>query len=108
MHKISSRLIVAFFVVFSLTIGVAGTAWYALDEKTDALDDIYRNHVVPMRNLKIISDRYAVDVVDAAHKARNGNFRPDESLKAMKAAMIEIDQLWPAYMKSRGPTARRS
>ncbi len=100
MHKISSRLIAAFLVVFTLTMGVAGTAWFALNEKTDTLDDIYINHVVPLRNLKVISDRYAVDVVDAAHKARNGNFRPDESLKAMKAAMTEIDQLWPGYMKS--------
>ena len=98
MHKISTRLITAFLVVFTLTMGVAGTAWFALNEKTAALDEIYRSHVIPLRNLKVISDRYAVDVVDAAHKARNGNFKPEQSLKAMKVAMAEIDRLWPEYI----------
>jgi len=100
MDKISSRLIAAFMLVFALTMGVAGTAWYALNEKTDTLDHIYNSQVVPLRNLKVISDRYAVDVVDAAHKARNGNFKPEESLRAMRTAIAEIDQLWPAYVQS--------
>jgi methyl-accepting chemotaxis protein len=108
MHKISSRLIAAFLAVFVLTMGVAGTAWYALNEKTATLDEIYNAHVIPLRNLKVISDRYAVDVVDAAHKARNGNFKPEESLKAMKTAMAEIDKLWPEYVaQARSETERK-
>lgn len=98
MHTVSARLIAAFLMVFALTMVVAGTAFYALNEKTTTLDEIYSAHVIPLRNLKVISDRYAVDVVDAAHKARNGNFRPEEALKAMKAAMAEIDRLWPDYV----------
>ena len=108
MHTISARLIAAFLLVFSLTMGVAGTALYALSEKTTTLDEIYTTHVIPLRNLKVISDRYAVDVVDAAHKARNGNFKPEESLKAMKVAMAEIDKLWPEYVaQARSETERK-
>lgn len=108
MHTISARLITVFLIVFSLTMGVAGTALYALSEKTMTLDEIYRTHVIPLRNLKVISDRYAVDVVDAAHKARNGNFKPMESLKAMKVAMAEIDKLWPEYVaQARSETERK-
>ncbi|PPD16858.1 MAG: hypothetical protein CTY25_00655 [Methylobacterium sp.] len=108
MHKISTRLIAAFLLVFGLTMSIAGTAWFALNEKTATLDEVYNAHVIPLRNLKVISDRYAVDVVDAAHKARNGNFKPDESLKAMKAAMAEIDKLWPEYVaQARSETERK-
>jgi methyl-accepting chemotaxis protein len=100
MNRISTRLIGAFVALFALSATLSVTSWVALDQKTDTLDEVYRHHVIPLRNLKVISDRYAVDVVDAAHKARNGNFKPEEALKSAKAALVEIDQLWPSYVKA--------
>ncbi|MBN8534793.1 MAG: MCP four helix bundle domain-containing protein [Rhizobiales bacterium] len=100
MNRISTRLVGAFVALFALAAALSIVSWAALDQKTETLDEVYRHHVIPIRNLKVISDRYAVDVVDAAHKARNGNFKPEEALKASKAALAEIDQLWPEYVKS--------
>lgn len=100
MNRISTRLVGAFLALFALAATLSVVSWAALDQKTETLDEVYRHHVIPLRNLKVISDRYAVDVVDAAHKARNGNFKPEEALKSAKAALAEIDQLWPNYVKS--------
>ena len=45
----------------------------ALLEIKDGLKSVYDDRVVPLRDLKIISDSYAVSIVDASHKIRNGN-----------------------------------
>ncbi|NEO26827.1 MAG: hypothetical protein F6K03_08000 [Kamptonema sp. SIO4C4] len=35
------------------------------------IQTIYDDRVVPLRQLKIVSDAYAVSIVDATHKAEN-------------------------------------
>ncbi len=39
----------------------------------------------------------AVNIVDATHKARNGNFTKAESLSRIEQAQKEIDQTWQTY-----------
>lgn len=99
MTTISSRLIGALGALFVCTLALAGTAWLTLDRQGAALAELYSEHVVPLRNLKVISDRFAVDIVDAAHKARNGNFKPQDAADAMKAALKEVNELWPQYVQ---------
>lgn len=97
MSRISTRLIAALCALFFCTLGLASIAWTTQKIETEALNDLYEDRVIPLRNLKVISDRYAVDVVDAAHKARAGSFTMQESNKAMVAALAEIDKLWKEY-----------
>ncbi|MGL5448165.1 MAG: methyl-accepting chemotaxis protein [Rhabdaerophilum sp.] len=100
MNRISTRLVGAFIALFVLTIGLVSISWIALKEKTVALDGAYNEHIVPIRNLKVISDAFAVDVVDAAHKTRNGGMPAEEAVRAMKRALAETEKLWPAYVKA--------
>ncbi len=100
MHKISTRLLGAFSFFCLLAIGTVTVAWIAVQEKTAALNAAYHEHVVPIRDLKVISDAYAVQVVDAAHKVRNGALDPKEGSRVMLAALAEIDKLWPKYVKT--------
>lgn len=65
------------------------------EEKT--LNTIYVDRVVPMRDLKIIADEYAVSIVDATHKARNGGMTTQEALAAINKAQGNIATLWKAY-----------
>lgn len=97
MSKISTRMIAALTALFMCTAALAYLAWGAMAHQSAALQMTYADAVVPLRNLKIISDRYAVDIVDAAHKTRNGNFTPEQSLTAMKTALAEIDKLWTEF-----------
>nr|MCU0820526.1 Tar ligand binding domain-containing protein [Beijerinckiaceae bacterium] len=100
MHKISTRLLGAFSLLCLLAIGTVTVAWIAVQEKTGALNAAYHEHIVPIRDLKVISDAYAIQIVDAAHKVRNGAMDAKDGAKAMLAALGEIDQLWPKYVKS--------
>lgn len=97
MSRISTRLIAALCALFLCTVGLAGVAWTSQQIEAEALEDLYSDRVIPLRNLKVISDRYAVDVVDASHKARSGAFTMQESNKAIVAALAEIDKLWKEY-----------
>jgi len=72
----------------------------ALSRSVEALSGMYGGNVVPLRDLKVISDKFAVDVVDATHKTRNGNITPAQGVKSMSAALAEIDRLWPKYAVS--------
>lgn len=100
MSTISARMIAALTALFFCTVALAYIGWTTQARQANALSEVYSTTVIPLRNLKVISDRYAVDVVDAAHKTRNGNFTPAESLKAMKAALTEIDELWGKFRKA--------
>ena len=70
----------------------------ALDVANENLRTVHDDRVLPLRDLKIISDAYAVFVVDASHKARNGNFSWDESLSSVRKAKEDIRERWNAYL----------
>jgi methyl-accepting chemotaxis protein len=44
---------------------------------------------------------YAVNIVDAAHKAADGSFTPAEALKALQLARKEITDTWSSYRATR-------
>jgi len=43
------------------------SAWMTQSNASASLDTIYNDRVVPLRDLKQISDAYAVSIVDASH-----------------------------------------
>ena len=63
-----------------------------------SLQTIYVDRVVPLKDLKIISDAYAVSIVDAAHKARNDNTDMQAAYDAVTAATTQIKKLWEGYL----------
>ncbi|WP_188260756.1 methyl-accepting chemotaxis protein [Azospirillum tabaci] len=70
----------------------------ALNVANGNLRTVHDERVLPLRDLKIISDAYAVFIVDASHKVRNGNFTWDESLSSVRKAKDDIRERWNAYL----------
>ena len=71
--SVSMRLsiLVGLLSLFAVLIGASG-----LRGMTNAIDTfkfVNEEHLVHLRDLKIISDMYAVNIVDTAHKIRNKN-----------------------------------
>ncbi len=58
------------------------------------LQSVHEGRVVAMRDLKIVVDMYAVNIVDASHKVRNGNFTYEEGLAAVLEAKSKIERHW--------------
>ena len=98
--KISTKLYVLVFLTsfIILAIGIYGLS--NLDTVNNSLESVYKNRVIPLKQLKVISDMYAVDIVDATHKMRNGNIDFRTGKRNIKKAKEAIEKNWSTYLLS--------
>ena len=96
--KIGPRLALSFLlpVLLLLITGLIGIR--SLGSVSAGLTTVYNDRVVPLQQLKVIADAYAVNVIDAANKANGGLFTAEETLKAVQLAQADIHREWAAYM----------
>jgi methyl-accepting chemotaxis protein len=87
--------LVLFLSLISIIVGVMGLR--GMSSTVAGLQTVYDDRVVPLRDLKVIADMYAVNIVDASHKVRNGNFTWEEGRKNVAEAQKVIDEKWVAY-----------
>ncbi|WP_082458279.1 Tar ligand binding domain-containing protein [Sphingomonas sp. Leaf10] len=78
-------------------VTLAGVSFWSMSTSKAALDTILQDRVLPMRDLKVVADKYAVDIVDASHKARNGNFTFAQSAKKVREGSALLHDRWKAY-----------
>ena len=99
MNKLSIKAKLLLLSLFlSLLVVVVG--WIGLHNAAKSnshLETVYKDRVVCLRQLKVVSDMYAVNIVDAAHKARNGNISTAEALNLIHIAQENIRIEWDAY-----------
>ncbi|WP_284177043.1 methyl-accepting chemotaxis protein [Rhabdaerophilum sp. SD176] len=100
MKRISTKIVTAILLLLFSSITIGSIAWYIQQREVNTLSAVYDDHVIPLRDLKVISERFSVGIVDAGHKARSGWNSMPETLKIMKAALAEIDTLWARYLKN--------
>jgi methyl-accepting chemotaxis protein len=82
-----------FFLAF---IGYFGIS--SLNKVGNNMDSMYTDRVKPLEQLKAVSDAYAVFIVDATHKVRNGNFEWDETMNSVILARKTVHEKWNAYL----------
>ncbi|MGB0467486.1 MAG: methyl-accepting chemotaxis protein [Pontibacterium sp.] len=63
----------------------------------DGVDRIYNDRVVPLEDLKIIADNYAILVIDAVNKANAGMITAKAATDGIQKARLEINQKWKVY-----------
>ncbi len=80
-----------------LVLSAASSVSQVLEAKT-TLEGLYKDRVVPLKQLKLVADGYAVGMVDAAHKVRDGAFTPEAGVTAVSEARKQIDANWNAYV----------
>lgn len=96
--KISTKL---FFLIFLTSCIILITGIYGISNlKTinTSLETVYKDRVVPLKELKVISDMYAVNIVDATHKMRNGNIDFRTGKRNINKAKSEIENNWSRYL----------
>lgn len=96
--SVGKRLIIGFGVGIALSLAANLSNLAELRKANATLDTLYQDRVAPLNQLKIVSDGYAVFVVDASHKARNGNFSYGEAIKGIETARANIQKAWSAYV----------
>jgi methyl-accepting chemotaxis protein len=105
--KVSTKLFILVFLMSLLigTIGIYGVR--NLGIVNASLETVYKDRVIPLKQLKLISDMYAIYIVDASHKTRNGNFNWTTGRRAIKKAREIIDKEWQEYMATYLTTEER-
>ncbi|EMY78108.1 signal transduction four helix bundle sensory module [Leptospira weilii serovar Ranarum str. ICFT] len=88
----------------SVLIPIAALVALALINTKDRIEDIetiYEDRVIPLKQLKRISDFYAIYIVDCVHKVRSGTFTPEEGVTNLDKATNGIQEEWTAYIGTR-------
>ncbi|UNG18752.1 methyl-accepting chemotaxis protein [Stutzerimonas zhaodongensis] len=98
--NIRTRLAVLVFAMLAgcVAIGVLGVS--TLKATVAGLNTVYLDRVVPLRDLKAVSDLYAVSIVDASHKARSGELGMAEAAAMVADSQKRIAAYWRAYLST--------
>lgn len=96
--KIGARLlgVIGLSVLVAVILAVQGLT--ALQNAQHNLKAVYDDRIVPMKNLKVIADMYAVNVIDTVNKTNAGLMTATDALKSLQAADKQIRKEWDAYM----------
>ncbi|MBB1309275.1 methyl-accepting chemotaxis protein [Pseudoalteromonas sp. SR41-8] len=99
-YLVRSRLIVlALLPVVIFTI----TAIYSISTMgglVKGIDSLYENRVVPLKQIKTVSDNYAVNIVDLFHKFKAGNISQNDLLAAVQQSQNTADKEWNTYLST--------
>lgn len=99
--RMSAKFIVPS-VLLTLVAGLLGIQGLTGIRKTnEGLETVYQDRVIPLQQLKTISDDYAVFVIDAVNKANAGIFTAEEALRGVHTAHQRIRDTWTAYLSTR-------
>jgi methyl-accepting chemotaxis protein len=97
MKTIKAKLLVSLSLLFVVLLAIGGGGWYAAKTANDGLNTVYIDRVEPLRDLKVIADMYAVNIVDTAHKVRNRNIDWSVGRNALDEARVKIKKAWSIY-----------
>ncbi|OYQ35209.1 hypothetical protein CHU95_08225 [Niveispirillum lacus] len=99
-NSVRGRLVMVFTLMLVLQLLIGGLGMKAVDDGHTRMAHLNEEAVVHMRRLKVVSDAYAVSIVDASHKVRNGNFTWDEGIKSIEKARTDIRREWGDFAGS--------
>lgn len=96
--KVAMRLslLAGTLLLLMVIIGVLGIL--GMQQANKGMATVYHDRVIPLKDLKVIADMYAVNIVDIAHKVRNGGATWQEGTESIADATEKIQTLWKAYL----------
>lgn len=94
--KITPLLLGLLSLIGVVSIGSMLYGAVSLNRSGNSLQALQRNTITSLVHLKALSDAYAVSVVDASHKVRNGDFNWAEGGVALQQAQQSINAAWGA------------
>lgn len=99
--KVVHRLFLLIIIPLFAMLGMLAVAISGFSRIDAGVGSLYDDRVVPLQQLKQISDYYAVNIIDAVNKADHGLFSRDQAQSEINTAQSEIERLWQAYMATK-------
>jgi len=97
--KVKLMLLSSSAIIALLVLGIFGII--ELKKVNHGLETVYNDRVVPLEQLKIIADEYAVNIVDTTHQTRNGNFTFEKCISNINSAENNIKKQWENYISTK-------
>jgi len=98
---VRARLLLLAVVPLLVLIVVIGMALSNASKLNASFDELFGDRMQPISQLKVVSDAYAVAMVDALHKYRAEVFDENQLRKAFSEARQRGDQAWAAYIATK-------
>ena len=97
---IRARLLILVGAMLTACLVIGLTGLNAQQRSVAGLNTVYLDRVVPLRDLKLIADLYAVKIVDTTHKTRSGMLSYQQARDDVRTARAEIRRIWGDYMNT--------
>ena len=95
---IKSRLIAVIVLLIAIMGAISYLGQHNTGQAVASLKTVYLDRIEPLANLKRVADMYAVNIVDTAHKTRNGNISWAQGLQNIEQAEKVIHEAWGNYL----------
>ncbi|MDO8344866.1 MAG: methyl-accepting chemotaxis protein [Cellvibrio sp.] len=106
--KVALRLAILAGVLLIFMMIIGGMGIKGMYEAHEGMRTVYMDRVIPLKDLKLISDMYAVNIVDVAHKVRNKGLGWQDGITNVQAAQQTIQARWDAYLNTELVTAEKT
>jgi methyl-accepting chemotaxis protein len=100
MRTIKSKILAMFSGLFIVMLALGSAGWYAASVANSGLETVYKDRVIPLRDLKMVSDYFGINIVDTAHKVRSGKVDWAQGQASLEQAVGGIAKSWKAYNES--------
>ena len=97
---VQSRLILLACMPIILFIGATIFTLKEVKIIVHDLDELYDLRVIPMQEIKVVSDDYAVIIVDTFHKLRGGTVSKEQAIADILKAQEVAQKNWQLYLKN--------
>ncbi len=95
--RVRTQLLVLSATFIALLVLIGGFGLWQSMSQSQAMRSMYEDRVVPLRQIKAVSDMYAVNIVDTAHKFADGSLSTQQATDALDQAGATIRTEWGAY-----------
>jgi methyl-accepting chemotaxis protein len=91
------KLLACICFLTAVIMAVSAFSFFAVERMAETANSIVADRVLPMEQLKIISDAYAVSIVDTAHKVRAGTLTAAKGAETVRTALNTVASHWKDY-----------
>ena len=98
--KVRTHLLLLAGTLLTSLMCIGALGLYGMRSTVQGLETVYLDRVIPLQDLKRISELYSVQIVDATHKARDGIYTAAQAAEQISLALPEIEQRWLSYQST--------
>jgi len=100
--KLSTKLYLGFFIIPALILTILSIYSISSFDRIDRqVITIYDDRLIPLQQIKQVSDGYAILIMDSVNKANAGLLNDEQALEGINQAMKIIQDNWNAYQSTK-------